>query len=254
MAKCHADFKFQQNNLSKELERGRFVYKFPVQTANPASTFENIISPMSVEKFRELYYLKQPCAIPSAALSLRQTVAWPLVSEILETKHDDCWLAERGRLSKMFKATGVLTEEEASFGFSRGNTIVIRHAEQVSKKIAEIGQGISAAFSFDPYDVQLYATPGEHQGFDWHYDLEDVFVIQSSGVKEFSLLVPSKLPPLNRVDLSYFREVSSIREMRCLLTAGDFLYIPAGVWHKAYAHAPSFHMSIGIMSSERLRK
>ena len=38
-----------------------------------------------------------------------------------------------------------------------------------------------------PVDIQVYLTPDQHQAFGWHYDLEEVFIIQVQGCKEYSL-------------------------------------------------------------------
>ena len=32
-----------------------------------------------------------------------------------------------------------------------------------------------------PVDVHLYCTPAGQPGFGWHYDAEDVFVLQTAG-------------------------------------------------------------------------
>jgi ribosomal protein L16 Arg81 hydroxylase len=29
-----------------------------------------------------------------------------------------------------------------------------------------------------PVDIQVYLTPDQNQAFGWHYDLEEVFIIQ----------------------------------------------------------------------------
>ncbi len=77
-----------------------------------------------------------------------------------------------------------------------------------------------------PVDIQLYCTrPGE-EGFDWHYDVEDVFVIQSVGEKEFrskrntgtARPLPRKLPK----NLQFEREPLA-PEIRRPLYAGDWL-------------------------------
>ena len=35
--------------------------------------------------------------------------------------------------------------------------------------------------------VQLFVTPAETHGFSWHYDAEEVFIVQTAGVKDYLL-------------------------------------------------------------------
>jgi CheY-like chemotaxis protein len=44
-----------------------------------------------------------------------------------------------------------------------------------------------AQFFHSPVDIQVYLTPGQSQAFGWHYDLEEVFIIQVQGCKEYTL-------------------------------------------------------------------
>jgi 50S ribosomal protein L16 3-hydroxylase len=145
--------------------------------------------------------------------------------------------------------TGRLTTYEAKIGFSLGRTLLIRHAEQSHNAMAEIAAQFGTLFK-KPIDIQLYATPKDTEGFDWHYDVEDVFVIQSSGEKEFRLLAntvtPRPLPMMTKKNIRFSMEKKS-PEIRCWLKAGDWLYIPAGYWHKAKAITDSYHLSVGVL-------
>ena len=93
---------------------------------------------------------------------------------------------------------------------------------------------------------------GEH-GFSWHYDAEEVFIIQTSGQKEYSLRKNTVNPwPLIETipsNMGYEREVMPL--MRVLLSAGDWLYIPCGYWHKAEARdldETAISLALGVMS------
>lgn|GEM_PF-2375840 len=48
---------------------------------------------------------------------------------------------------------------------------------------------------------------------------------------------------------AFFNQEEKRTEWRCWLKEGDWLYIPAGYWHKAQAVTESWHMSVGVMSS-----
>lgn len=70
--------------------------------------------------------------------------------------------------------------------FSSGYTILIRHAERHFGPLAELAGGFSADL-LEPVDIHMYCMPASQFGFGWHYDAEDVFVLQTQGEKEYSL-------------------------------------------------------------------
>jgi 50S ribosomal protein L16 3-hydroxylase len=215
---------------------------------------ETLIAPMTLEEFRRDFLFKKPFAAPMKAAQFQRLLSWPLLGEIFESGYDECWLPKQGRLPEdKALATGKLTTEQAMKGFAEGRSITIRHSERAHPVLGAIAKDFEALFR-DPIDIQLYVTPPGEEGFDWHYDIEEVFVIQSSGEKEFYLREPLLASPLDKVTLPKtvdFNKDFKGPEIRCHLKAGDFLYIPAGLWHKARAITPSFHLSVGVMSSER---
>lgn len=221
------------------------------------SIIEELLSPIPFSDFEREYLFKKPFAVPAKALRFRKLIGWPLLFEIFSSGYNECWLPKAGRLPEDPKlATGILKIEDAISAFEQeGRSVVVRHSERAHPELKAIAKDFADFFG-DPIDIQLYATPPEQEGFDWHYDIEEVFVIQSSGEKEFRLRIPKVPPPLDRVTLPKTLDFENDfigPEIRCHLKAGDWLYIPAGVWHKARALTPSFHLSVGVMSSARLR-
>jgi ribosomal protein L16 Arg81 hydroxylase len=221
---------------------------------------EQILSPLSFADFRRDYLFQRPFAAPSSAREFRKLISWPMLLEIFAQQKKgsefNCWVARKGRLSDDLSfSAGALEFNRAHRAFDEGYTILVRHSEKANPALAKIGADFEEFFH-DPVDIQLYVTPAGEEGFDWHYDLEEVFVIQSSGEKEFYLREPKTMPPLDHVELPEtldFTEHFQGPEIRCHLKAGDVLYIPAGWWHKARALTPSFHLSVGVLSSERRR-
>jgi len=212
---------------------------------------EEMVAPQSLGSFLETYFGKVPCAAPFQALRFKDLISWGLLEEILQKNHPDCWLPYHGRLpeEKMLRQ-GTLSVGQAQRGVQEGRTLLVRHSEQAHSALAEIAKDFRESFHL-PVDIQLYYTPGGEEGFDWHYDLEDVFVIQSVGEKEFRLkantVAPRPLPRPLPKDL-HFEEERNRMEIRCLLKAGDWLYIPSGYWHKARALSTSAHLSVGVLT------
>jgi 50S ribosomal protein L16 3-hydroxylase len=102
--------------------------------------------------------------------------------------------------------------------------------------------------------VQFIVTPAGEPGFSWHYDAEDVFIIQAAGAKSYSLRKNTVHPwPLREtipINMRYGEEIMPF--LNVSLVAGDWLYIPCGYWHRATspasATAPSISLAIGVMS------
>ncbi|WP_254510638.1 JmjC domain-containing protein [Anatilimnocola floriformis] len=130
-----------------------------------------------------------------------------------------------------------------------GYTLCIRHADRHDPLLAKIAADFQAAF-LAPIDVHVYCTPAERPGFGWHYDAEDVFILQTEGTKDWWLrkntVNPWPLVETIPADMRYEREI--MPAMRCTLAAGDWLYIPAGYWHRTSAPQISTSLSIGILS------
>jgi len=192
---------------------------------------EELIRPLSIKEFTQQYLGRQPFALPGTAESFRRLLSWAMLASIFNTGHKNCWLVKNGNLAPQHdKPDFSVNLTEAMKGYTEGYTVLIRHSELVHRDLGIIASKFLEHFQ-RPIDIQLYVTPYGQEGFDWHFDAEDVFVIQSSGEKEFYLRA----------------HLSEGPEIRCHLCAGDFLYIPRGYWHKARAITDSCHISIGLL-------
>jgi 50S ribosomal protein L16 3-hydroxylase len=216
---------------------------------------ERLLHPVSLSEFYGQYLFKEPFAQPCSGSKYRGLLSWEMLYGIVE-RHNNCWLPRQGRLPHEIQNTpGKLKFSAAVEAYKEGRTILVRHAESANSQIQNIAEDFEKHFGA-PIDVQLYYTPEGQQGFDWHYDLEDVFIIQSVGSKEFHLKrnTVSSFPfDVKAMKDHFFREPPS-KEIHCSLEAGDFLYIPAGWWHRARATTDSAHLSIGVLTSSPLLK
>ncbi|KHD87356.1 MAG: hypothetical protein OM95_14730 [Bdellovibrio sp. ArHS] len=214
------------------------------------SILEQLLAPMTLSDFSTNHLYREPYAAPEKAAFLRKSLSWNTLDEILFTGHKNCWLPRQGQLPTDENLnTGQLTFSQARKGFIEGRTVLVRHAEQAHPVFAAIARDFYRLFKA-PIDVQLYCTPEGQEGFDWHYDYEDVFVIQSHGEKEFRLRKNSVNPGASLRKESQaedLRKETNRAEIRCYLKPGDWLYIPAGYWHKALALTDSYHISVGVL-------
>jgi 50S ribosomal protein L16 3-hydroxylase len=190
-----------------------------------------------------------PLALPNACPSIIPLGMWATLENLLAAEEADVMVVQRGErysgpLPKNLSAGQSLCDE--------GCTILIRNAERHNSQLAAIAETFGESFQA-PIDVHLYATPGGSFGFSWHYDAEDVFILQASGEKEYFLRKNTVNPwPVEEtlpIDMKYEREIMPL--MRVVLRAGDLLYIPCGFWHRAQTIEGSevaFSIAVGVMS------
>lgn len=106
-----------------------------------------------------------------------------------------------------------------------------------------------------PVQANAYITPPGNRGFDAHYDVHDVFVLQVSGAKRWIVHEPVHLDPLPSQPWTDHRDAIAARAQDApvidtTLTAGDALYLPRGWLHSAVSEdATSIHLTIGVSAT-----
>ncbi len=73
--------------------------------------------------------------------------------------------------------------------FADGATIVLQALHRTWEPVAEDARGLAAALGH-PVQVNAYVTPPQNRGFDDHYDVHDVFVVQVEGEKHWRVRPP----------------------------------------------------------------
>jgi hypothetical protein len=135
--------------------------------------------------------------------------------------------------------------------FAAGATIVLQGLHRswpalrafTARLVAELGH---------PAQVNAYVTPESARGFDPHYDVHDVFVLQVSGNKHWSVHAPVREHPRPDEPWSGRREAVKARAAEkpvidVLMRPGDALYLPSGWLHAAVANrGTSIHLTIGV--------
>lgn len=103
-----------------------------------------------------------------------------------------------------------------------------------------------------PVQANAYITPGGSRGFDPHYDVHDVFVLQVSGCKRWVVHQPVHPHPLPSQPWTEHRAAIAERAgeapaLDTVLGPGDALYLPRGWVHAAQAQdTASIHLTIGV--------
>ncbi|GAB7067097.1 cupin-like domain-containing protein [Mycobacterium hodleri] len=194
--------------------------------------------------------------------------------DLLSTSHVDELLSERGVRApfiRVAKEGGLVTRDAylgpAGFGaempdqvdsakvlaqFASGATIVLQGLHRLWPPVIDFVRGMVDDLGH-PVQANAYVTPPQNRGFDPHYDVHDVFVLQTSGTKHWTVHEPVHVDPLPSQPWTDHRDAIARRVkddepvVDAVLNPGDALYLPRGWIHSARALGQtSVHLTIGV--------
>lgn len=179
---------------------------------------------------------------------------WNVLDDMLRAlpRPNDLLLVAAGQNVEL-PAPHNLFELQKLFQLSVG--VALRSAEAYSPQVRALCDELAGEVP-GQQRVIVFATAANTHGFGWHYDAEDVFIVQTAGDKEYlfrrNTQIDVTLPQRGQPEFSLHRkEASPI--MSCRLIAGDWLYLPRGYWHVAFARADSLSLSIGVFPENNHR-
>ena len=190
---------------------------------------------------------RAPYAAPDRARGAIPSCDWGQLDALLSKQPSDVLVVAHGH-DLPLPAPRSLPELRTYF--ARGVGLAVRKAERHSSALATLCDSFARDVPGEQR-VIVFATPGGHSGFGWHYDAEDVFIVQTEGDKEYFFrenTVTERVGKDEPMDFSTYRKERSPL-MSCRLLPGDLLYLPRGYWHVARAHADALSISIGVFPS-----
>lgn len=136
--------------------------------------------------------------------------------------------------------------------FADGATLVLQALHRTWEPVAELVSGLSTELGH-PVQANAYVTPPQNRGFDAHYDVHDVFVLQIEGAKRWMIHEPVLPDPLRDQPWTDHRAAVADRaahgtpRLDTMLRPGDVLYLPRGWLHSAQAQGEvSIHLTLGV--------
>lgn len=205
---------------------------------------QTILGNLPAAQFLANYYHRLPYSATGQAASLCELGTWESLAAIVSQPNADTLVCRR---NERFAGSPPRSIEAAQKLVEEGYTLLVRHAERHDERLAKLAAGFAADLG-GAVNIHMYCTPGGQFGFGWHYDAEEVFIVQTTGRKEYLLRKNTVNPwPTEETlpaDMHYEREIMPL--MRCELTAGDWLYIPSGYWHMGQSHETAISLAIGV--------
>ncbi len=201
-------------------------------------------------RFAREHYGKQPLVMPGVAPEVMSACNWNILDAALASPAAEVQVVRRGE-SLPVAPPRTLAELHKLFEHSAG--IALRNADHASDSIRSLAAAIGEDVPGNKR-VAMFATPAGTHSLAWHFDLDDLFIVQIAGSKTHHLRSNTVLPrPLVQDGHSlaaYALETSPL--LVCELRPGDFLYVPAGFWHMALAREDSLSISIGVLGGRDL--
>jgi len=220
-------------------------------------SLEWLVNPISQERFLDEYWCKKPVHIsrqdPDYFSSIFKLAD---LDELLGFSHTNknVRMAWQGHQKSQVIIEGRSKTSICNFYdyYCEGQTIVVQNVHLRWEAIGKIANALSRQIGLR-IGTHLYATPEASQGFGIHWDDHDIFALQLQGEKEWCLYDSG--PVLPRKSTSHREFLKQIIEdpgepsHQVLLKAGDLLYFPRGVTHRARANKEaSLHLTFGVYS------
>ncbi|WP_054111577.1 JmjC domain-containing protein [Brevundimonas sp. AAP58] len=228
-------------------------------------TFEDILAPIGIDRFRSEHLGTEPLHVPAPDGSTkRELLTWAAFNGLLA--QTNVW--DSDRLQMMHREVDVPPDqycrsrpsthgpvwrpdpEMVRLMLGAGASILANDMLTLHAPITEAGVALGEAMGAK-VGASVFCSFKENRVLGTHYDVHDVFAVQTEGEKiwnfyEGRVSDPLDYPPnLTHADI----EKSRGRLVKTVtMRPGDVLYVPRGVYHDAIAvDAPSLHVSFTVM-------
>ena len=155
------------------------------------------------------------------------------------------------RVNKKGKAYSIPYDPSLQLDFCKDKynesaSIILNGIDEISSRYSSCCKAIDDKYSKRTV-ASFYRTPSDSRGFDPHFDMDDVIVLQVAGTKKWyfeHLAIKSPTRRLAEGVTSSYNENTSV-----ILEPGDWYFIPAGYVHHAQSLGQeSLHMTFSMHS------
>jgi ribosomal protein L16 Arg81 hydroxylase len=223
-------------------------------------SFEWLIDPITPETFFAEYYERKPLVIRSkdrakfAPLLSVEAIDRYLAGTVPAYPHVFLVDAARDLDPEDYSfpdAGGRLDLPRAYQLFDSGSTISLSQLHERIPELAALCRSVERTFS-SHFQTNIYLSPRSAQGFKTHFDTHDVFALQCSGSKHWTIYENGETTgvelPLQGQGFESERHIPGPVLEEFTLNAGDVLYCPRGVLHAARStDEVSLHITLGLM-------
>lgn len=230
------------------------------------SNLEGLLAPYSLERFRAEIQGRLPLHIPADGDDRKRALLrWSDFNTLLG--QDGVWTSNNLKLiaNRLPVAVEDYCQTVRTIEGSRvrpvpkkverflnaGASLVANEVQSLHAPIGDAATALSRAFSAQ-VGANVYCSFENIQAFGPHYDVHDVFAVQTEGTKvwriyERQLDTPVDLPPGGPETLRWLEETRGRLVREIVMNPGDVLYLPRGRFHDALAtEGASLHVTFSV--------
>ena len=221
-----------------------------------------ILAPTSLERFMEQHWDGTPLVLQGRGAEIYSDLF--SLDDLDAVIHESGWQVPAFRLVKegsqiphseytidgipwgTGSVSGFIQREHVRKLMREGGTFVMESCQRIHPAIGRLSRAFEQHFNC-PSAVNLYVTPPTAQGFQPHFDVQNVFVLQTHGSKHWKVYEPhiERPTPSQAID-GAVQPGSLLHEVT--LNPGDLLYLPRGYVHVAHTTDElSAHLSVSML-------
>jgi bifunctional lysine-specific demethylase and histidyl-hydroxylase NO66 len=223
---------------------------------------ESILAPTTLDTFMDAHWDGAPLIIQDRGADIYSGL---LTLDALDALiHESGWLVPTFRLVKegtqiphvhytvdevpwgTGSVSGFIERERVRQFMKDGATFVMESCQRIHPSIGRLSRSFEQAFH-SPSAVNLYVTPPSSQGFQPHFDIQNVFVLQLHGSKQWKVYGPHIEHPVPSQAVHGAVQPGPLLH-DITLKPGDLLYLPRGYVHVAHTTQElSAHLSVSML-------
>ena len=221
-------------------------------------SFEWLIDPIEPTTFFTEFYERKPLLIERGQSSkFESLLSIDAIDRYLSTAtpcRPDVFLVDAARELKPEDYSFPNSEQPGRIDlprayqlFATGATISLSQLHDRLPSLAALCRAVEKTFS-SHFQTNIYFSPPRAQGFKTHFDSHDVFVLQVSGSKLWTLYDTGIVLPLRGQVFEPSKHAPGPVTREFTLHAGDLLYCPRGLYHSARStDEASLHITLGLI-------
>jgi ribosomal protein L16 Arg81 hydroxylase len=218
-------------------------------------SFSDLVSPLAEADFIDHYCEKRFVHLQQGSRSrLEYLLPWNAVSDLLSQN-----LLDRKRLRvardgrdippDFYRRDGErdpVDSDKLSALLGQSASLVVNRVQDLHPPVRRLARQIEDKLK-QQVNVNGYLTFGSGGAFAMHYDSHDVLVLQIHGNKRWFIYDQEEVFPLLEDKPRGSKPAPRNVATECVLEAGDVLFVPRGVYHRAAAmDVDSVHLTFGV--------
>lgn len=220
------------------------------------STLAELVSPLSEDEFLQLLRARKLTLIRAAGAGRYSSLlSWPTLIEMIRRGDhpasvaefrllkDSMWVPPDNWLRRNKAGDGTEVDMDRILGYlARGFSLVVTKIDAHAPHLKVLSENIRSTVR-EQIKMGVIVTTGKGGAYKLHYDPEDLIILQVEGRKRWKIFGPPVINPI--VGAPQIPPPEDELLFDDVLEAGDFLFLPAGHWHRCENQSDrSLHLGI----------